>query len=144
MPLYLLRVSLQHPTFRLPSLKSIADLYEFPLKFISEDRYRSALVVELRNDQDAMRFAERGTMVMCVFELSECREDSILLTLNRSVNRVWAEGDSYEEIHSALQADPTVWTPYAGKRFKFNLESANHKTTKSRQRYVAVVVRVQV
>lgn len=66
MPLYLLRVSLQHPTFRLPSLKSVADLYEFPLKFVSEDRYRSALVVELRNDQDAMRFAKRGTMVMYV------------------------------------------------------------------------------
>lgn len=64
MPLYLLRVSLQHPTFRIPSLKSIADLYDFPLKFVSEDRYRSALVVELQNDQDAMRFAERGTMVM--------------------------------------------------------------------------------
>lgn len=66
MPLYLLRVSLQHPTFRIPSLKSIADLYQFPLKFVSEDRFRSALIVELRNDQDAKRFAERGTMVMYV------------------------------------------------------------------------------
>jgi tRNA (guanine10-N2)-methyltransferase len=144
MPLYLLRISLQHPTFRLPSLKSIADLYEFPLKFISEDRYRSALVVELRNDQDAMRIAERGTMVMYVFEPRKCQEDSVLLTFDRSVNRLWAEGNSYEEIHSALQVDPTVWIPYAGKRFKFTLESANHKTTKSRQRYVAVAVAVRV
>lgn len=132
MPLYLLRVSLQHPTFRLPSLKSIADLYEFPLKFISEDRFRSALVVELRNDQDAMRFAERGTMVMYVRPFTW--PSRAPLTHCRSVSRLWVEGDSYEEIHSALQADPSVWAPFAGKRFKMTLESANHKTTKSRQR----------
>lgn len=59
---------------------------------------------------------------------------SSTLIYDRSVSRLWAEGDSYEEIHSALQADPSVWAPYAGKRFKFTLESANHKTTKSRQR----------
>lgn len=64
MPLYLLRVSLQHPTFRIPSLKSIADLYEFPLRFVSEDRSRSGLIVELENDEHAMRFVERGTMIM--------------------------------------------------------------------------------
>ena len=64
MPRYLLRLSLQHPTFRLPSLRSIADLYEFPIKFISEDRYRSVLVVELNNDEDAEKFLERGVLVM--------------------------------------------------------------------------------
>jgi hypothetical protein len=64
MPQYLLRLSLEHPTFRLPSLKSIADLYEFPIRFVSEDKLRSVLVVELEKDEDAEKFLERGVLVM--------------------------------------------------------------------------------
>jgi len=66
MPQYILRLSLEHPTFRLPSLKSIADLYGFPLRFVSEDRFRSILVVELEKDEDAAKFLERGILVMYV------------------------------------------------------------------------------
>jgi tRNA (guanine10-N2)-methyltransferase len=66
MPQYIFRLSLQHPTFRLPSLKSIADLYGFPIRFVSEDKYRSVLVVELEKDEDAEKFLERGILVMYV------------------------------------------------------------------------------
>jgi len=66
MPQYILRLSLEHPTFRLPSLKSIADLYGFPLRFISEDKLRSVLIIELEKDEDAEKFLERGVLVMQV------------------------------------------------------------------------------
>jgi tRNA (guanine10-N2)-methyltransferase len=68
MPQYILRLSLEHPTFRLPSLKSIADLYGFPLRFVSEDKFRSVLIVELEKDEDAEKFLERGVLVMQVSE----------------------------------------------------------------------------
>ena len=66
MPRYILRLSLEHPSFRLPSLKSIADLYGFPLRFISEDKLRSVLIIELEKDEDAEKFLERGVLVMQV------------------------------------------------------------------------------
>jgi tRNA (guanine10-N2)-methyltransferase len=68
MPQYILRLSLEHPTFRLPSLKSIADLYGFPLRFVSEDKLRSVLIIELEKDEDAEKFLERGVLVMQVLQ----------------------------------------------------------------------------
>jgi len=70
MPQYIFRLSLQHPTFRLPSLKSIADLYGFPIRFVSEDKFRSVLVVELEKDEDAEKFLERGVLVMYAMTLT--------------------------------------------------------------------------
>lgn len=64
MPHYIFRVSMQHPTFRLPSLQAVADLYEFPIRFVSEDCFRGVLIVELEKDEHAEKFLERGTMVM--------------------------------------------------------------------------------
>lgn len=52
----------------------------------------------------------------------------------RSVIRLWAEADSYDELHAILKADLSVFEPYKGKTFKFDLDSANHKTTGTRQR----------
>lgn len=66
MPLYAFRLSLSHPTFRIPHLLSIAQLFDFPIKFVSEDLYRSVLVVELRNREDADRILERGIVAMSV------------------------------------------------------------------------------
>lgn len=66
MPLYAFRLSLSHPTFRIPHLLSIAQLFDFPIKFISEDLYRSVLVVELQSREDADRILERGIVAMSV------------------------------------------------------------------------------
>lgn len=64
MPLYAFRLSLSHPTFRIPHLLSIAQLFGFPIKFASEDLYRSVLVIELQSREDAERILERGIVAM--------------------------------------------------------------------------------
>lgn len=66
MPLYLLRVSLDHLTFRLPSLLSIAELFDFPITFISEDKFRSTLIVELAKEEHVERLLDRATLIMYV------------------------------------------------------------------------------
>jgi tRNA (guanine10-N2)-methyltransferase len=131
MPQYILRLSLEHPTFRLPSLKSIADLYGFPLRFVSEDRFRSILVVELEKDEDAEKFLERGILVMYVAIQRSKLETELI---DRSVCRLIAQGSSYDEMHQQVQADLSVFEPYMEKKFKFEFESVNHRSTSRRQR----------
>ena len=63
MPLYLLHVSLDHLTFRLPSLRSIAQVFNFPLTFVSDDKFRSILIVELERDEDVEILLDRATLV---------------------------------------------------------------------------------
>jgi len=88
MPQYILRLSLEHPTFRLPSLKSIADLYGFPLRFISEDKLRSVLVIELEKDEDAEKFLERGVLVMQVLKTTFSLEADLQVSVPPDSRRV--------------------------------------------------------
>lgn len=64
MPVYALRVSLDHTTFRIPSLLSIAELYGFEIKFISENLDRGIILVELKNDEHVDRLLERGVLIL--------------------------------------------------------------------------------
>jgi tRNA (guanine10-N2)-methyltransferase len=64
MPHYLLRVSLAHESFRIRSILCVAELYNFPIKFISEDRFRSILVVELEKDEDAEKLLDRAILIL--------------------------------------------------------------------------------
>jgi hypothetical protein len=54
----------------------------------------------------------------------------------RSVCRLIAEGSSYEEMHKQVQAELSVFEPYMDKKFKFEFESINHRSTSRRQRYI--------
>jgi hypothetical protein len=54
--------------------------------------------------------------------------------MSRSVCRLIAEGSSYEEMHQQVQADLSVFEPYMDKKFKFEFESINHRSTSRRQR----------
>jgi len=64
MPLYLLRVTLDHLSFRLPSLISIAQAFDFPITFVSDDKYRAALLVELEKEEDVQKLVDRATLIM--------------------------------------------------------------------------------
>lgn len=64
MPVYLLRIISHHLTFRIPELLSIAKLFEFEIKFLSEDLYRGILLVELEGDEQVQRILDRGVLVM--------------------------------------------------------------------------------
>lgn len=48
---------------------SISQLFGFPIKFISEDVYRSVLVVELEKREHVDRLLERGIIVLQVLAI---------------------------------------------------------------------------
>lgn len=64
MPQYFLRLSLEHLSFRIPELLSIAQLFEFELKFISEDLSRGVVVIEVEKEEYVERILDRGILVM--------------------------------------------------------------------------------
>ena len=64
MPLFLIRMTLTRLSFRIPSLLSIADLYGFQIRFVSEDLSRSVFVVELEKEEHAQLLLERGILVL--------------------------------------------------------------------------------
>jgi hypothetical protein len=66
-------------------------------------------------------------------ELDKPDERAIKLT-DRSVSRLIGDGATYEELHAKVKEDLSVFEPYKGKTFKFEVESANHRTTSKRQR----------
>jgi tRNA (guanine10-N2)-methyltransferase len=68
MPKYVLRMSMEHPTFRIPNLLSVAQTYGFPLKFISQDLSRGIMVVELEKEEDVGKLLDRGILILSVLD----------------------------------------------------------------------------
>ena len=63
MPRYFLRVCLDNLSFRLPSLKSVSDLYGFDLRIISEDPLRGVLEVDVHDESAIEHLLDRGIQV---------------------------------------------------------------------------------
>lgn len=63
-PIYLFRITLHHPTFRIPELLSIAKLYDFEIEFVSTNLHRGVLLVRLDNDEQVDKILERSVLVM--------------------------------------------------------------------------------
>jgi tRNA (guanine10-N2)-methyltransferase len=59
MPLFLLRMTLSHMTFRIPSLLSAAQIYGIPLKIISTEYARGVLVIQLEEPEHIHHLLER-------------------------------------------------------------------------------------
>ncbi|WVN89225.1 uncharacterized protein L203_104443 [Cryptococcus depauperatus CBS 7841] len=114
MPLYVLRIVIDHISFRLPSLISISQTFEFPIRFVSEDTSRGLLVVELEKDEDIQRILDRETLVLSAAEL-------------------FAQGATYDQLHAQLKSNLHVLDPYINSSFKFIIESAHHRILESRQ-----------
>ncbi|RXK40763.1 hypothetical protein M231_02015 [Tremella mesenterica] len=114
MPIYLLRVSLDHLSFRLPSLISIGDLYGFSINFLSEDTSRAGLVIELEHESHLQHILDRGVLVISAIELL-------------------AKGTSYDILHDQLRAKITDVAHGEGKSWRFTFESVNHHVPHKRQ-----------
>ncbi|AAW46119.1 hypothetical protein CNK00740 [Cryptococcus deneoformans JEC21] len=114
MPLYALRLVIDHKTFRLPSLLSISQVFGFPIRFVSEDKTRGLLVIELEKDDDMEKILDRETLVLSAAE-------------------VYAEGATYEELHAQLKSKLHVLDPYKHSSFKVIIESAHHSIPEPRQ-----------
>jgi hypothetical protein len=70
MPRYLFRMALSHQTFRVPSLLSVAQLYDIPIKLVSEDPYRGVLVVDLEDETHVQYFLDRCIPITYVQDLN--------------------------------------------------------------------------
>ncbi|WVQ91544.1 hypothetical protein IAS59_005343 [Cryptococcus gattii] len=114
MPLYALRLVIDHKTFRLPSLLSISQVFGFPIRFVSEDKTRGLLVIELEKDDDMEKILDRETLVLSAAE-------------------VYAEGATYDELHAQLKSKLHVLDPYKHSSFKVIIESAHHSIPEPRQ-----------
>ncbi|WWC66811.1 uncharacterized protein I206_100718 [Kwoniella pini CBS 10737] len=115
MTLYILRVSQDHLTFRIPSLLSISQLFNFPIRFISTDLYRGVLIVELQKEEDVQHILERDTLVSSISEL-------------------YAEGKTYADLHEQMRGNLQVLKPYMRSSFKFTMEGVNHRVVETRIR----------
>nr|XP_018266731.1 tRNA (guanine10-N2)-methyltransferase [Kwoniella dejecticola CBS 10117]OBR88889.1 tRNA (guanine10-N2)-methyltransferase [Kwoniella dejecticola CBS 10117] len=115
MPRYILRISQEHLTFRIPSLLSISQLFDFSIKFISEDQYRGILVIELEKEEHVNHILERDTLVSSISEL-------------------YAEGKSYAALHEQMRGNLAVLKPYMQSSFKFTMEGVNHRVVETRIR----------
>lgn len=64
MPLYFLRISLEHLSFRIPELLSISKLFGFEIKFHCTDYDRGVIVIEVEKEEYIERILDRGVLVM--------------------------------------------------------------------------------
>lgn len=115
---------------------SIAALYDFGIKFVSEDRYRSILVVEVEKEEYIQRILERGTLVLCVFVhlLVHLYLKKFRLILSRWACKLYGQGASYDECHQDVKRDLEVFDEIMQKSFKVTIDSANHTIPGKRHR----------
>ncbi|ODN88067.1 tRNA (guanine10-N2)-methyltransferase [Cryptococcus wingfieldii CBS 7118] len=114
MPQYLLRMVLDHLSFRLPSLLSVSQVFGFPIRFVSEDKSRGLLVIELEKEEHLQHILDRDTLV-------------------QSASELYAEGASYDDLHKQLKGRLEVFEPYMDSTFKFKIDSTHHKIPDTRQ-----------
>ncbi|WWC85832.1 uncharacterized protein L201_000699 [Kwoniella dendrophila CBS 6074] len=113
MPQYILRISHEHLTFRIPSLLSISQVFKFPIKIISQNKYRGLLIVELEKEEHVHSILDRHTLVLSASELL-------------------AEGSSYDDLHNDLRQHLEILDPYKQASFKFTLEGSGHRVVEAR------------
>ncbi|KAI0762102.1 tRNA guanosine-2'-O-methyltransferase [Trametes elegans] len=119
---YLFVFAQVHEEFRIPELLSIAELYDFEIKFSENTEGRKTarpfMVLELESEEHARLLAKRCILVKYVCEF-------------------YARGASYEELHRQNQARAPQWEKYAaGTSFKFMVTAFNHTIPQWRQKDV--------
>ncbi|KAG5221465.1 tRNA (guanine(10)-N2)-methyltransferase [Salix suchowensis] len=111
---YLVVFAQSHSDFRIPELKSIAELYGFPLLLPDPcDPNRPFMVIELDQEEHARSLAKR------------------------SIHEFYGQGDNYDQLHAAVRKNQALWEQYKqDTSFRFSVAAYNHSITKSRQREV--------
>lgn len=64
MPRYFLRGSLEHPSFRLPEIHSIATLFGFEVTIVSEAPEKGIIVVDVEKEEHIERLLDRGVLIL--------------------------------------------------------------------------------
>ncbi|KAI9455436.1 tRNA guanosine-2'-O-methyltransferase [Lactarius psammicola] len=116
---YLVVFAQAHEDFRVPELRSIAELYGFPLTILDDfDASRPFGVLTLDQEEHARFLARRCILIKAVYEF-------------------YARGRSYEELHEQNRSSRNLWEKYIPETtFKFVVNGYNHSISKARQREV--------
>ncbi|KAF7315392.1 RNA methylase [Mycena indigotica] len=118
MPSYLFIFAQTHAEFRLPELESIAELHGFAIHNMSRDTSSPFAVYGLDSDEHARILAKRCILLKHVYEF-------------------YAQGATYEELHSANEKSRHLWSHYAqDASFKFVVSAHNHTIPSSRHRTI--------
>ncbi|KZT10705.1 tRNA guanosine-2'-O-methyltransferase [Laetiporus sulphureus 93-53] len=114
---YLIIFAQAHADFRIPELRSVAELYGFDLTLPEEiDISRPFLVLELASEEHARLLARR-----CILIKSLCE--------------FYAQGATYEEVHEQNHLLCNAWSRYIeDTSFKFIVTAYNHTIPQSRQK----------
>ncbi|KAI9442618.1 tRNA guanosine-2'-O-methyltransferase [Lactarius indigo] len=116
---YLVVFAQAHEDFRVPELRSIAELHGFPLTIPHDfDSSRPFGVLTLDQEEHARFLARRCILIKAVYEF-------------------YASGRSYEELHEQNKSSRNLWEKYIPETsFKFVVNGYNHSISKARQRQV--------
>ncbi|KAG8213883.1 tRNA guanosine-2'-O-methyltransferase [Butyriboletus roseoflavus] len=122
---YLFVFAQAHEEFRVPELRSIAELHGFQVGF---DHYatedldnavkRPFMILRLREEEHARLLANRCILIKSIYEL-------------------YAQGSTYNELHEANERARSLWERYIpDTSFKFTVIGYNHGLSQRRQRNV--------
>ncbi|KAI9495073.1 S-adenosyl-L-methionine-dependent methyltransferase [Zychaea mexicana] len=120
MPTYLIHFAQFHEEFRLPELFSLAKLEKVHLE-CDESTYRldnPYFKVTLDSEQEAQKLVKRAILIKKIYEL-------------------WAEANSYDEIHAQVKDQPELWKgKYDEASFKFSVSAFNSTISVPQQREI--------
>ncbi|KAH9963840.1 tRNA guanosine-2'-O-methyltransferase [Russula dissimulans] len=117
--LYLVVFAQAHEDFRVPELRSIAELHGFPLNIADDfDTSRPFGVLALEQEEHVRSLARRCILIKSVYEL-------------------YASGRSYDELHEQNRDSRHLWEKYIpDTSFKFVVNGYNRSISKARQRQI--------
>ncbi|KAF9464949.1 tRNA guanosine-2'-O-methyltransferase [Collybia nuda] len=119
---YLVVFAQAHNEFRIPELRSIAELHGFefslPSALDDQDPNRPYMVLYVQEEEHARILAKRCILIKSVYEF-------------------YGQGSSYEELHQNNRASRALWSRYIlDTSFRFLVTAHNHKIPQARQREV--------
>ncbi|KAF8554733.1 tRNA guanosine-2'-O-methyltransferase [Imleria badia] len=120
---YLFVFAQAHEEFRVPELRSIAELHGFPVGF---DRYTT---------EDLADVVRRPFMILKLEEEEHARLLANRCILIKSIYEFYAQGSTYDDLHEANKRVRSLWERYIpDTSFKFTVIGYNHGLSQRRQR----------
>lgn len=119
MPKYIISFAHAFPSFRVPELESLADLFNVTVDLSHHNEKSPFLIVDLKNDEDAKNLVKRSILAKGIYEL-------------------WGQGKDLEELHQDIKSKSTdKFGLYKTNTFKFDFVS--FMGTKTTEEKIAVI-----
>lgn len=105
MPKYLISFANSYPTFRIPELESLADMFGIEVDLLHHNEKSPFLIVDLPSDEQAKALVKRSILAKAIYEL-------------------WGQGDTLEALHEDVQKSSSDKFPlYKDTSFCFDFVS---------------------